>query len=88
MTRALVIATLLLAALLEAGGDAWMRIGLQSSSVGRRALFFSLAAMVLFAYGWSVNAPPWNFSKLIRLVRTEPMVKLIQDCKSAEPASA
>ncbi len=65
MTRVLMIATLLLAAVLEAGGDALMRIGLQSSSGWRRALFFSLAAMVLFAYGWSVNAAPWSFGKLI-----------------------
>ncbi len=28
-------------------------------------LFFSLGAIVLFSYGWTVNAPPWDFGKLI-----------------------
>lgn len=65
MTRPAVIVILLLAALLEAGGDALVRIGLHSGSVWQRALFFSLGALVLFAYGWTVNAPPWDFGKLI-----------------------
>jgi small multidrug resistance family-3 protein len=28
---------------------------------------FVLAAGVLFAYGWTVNAPPWDFGKLVGL---------------------
>jgi hypothetical protein len=56
MSRITGIAVLLLAALLEAGGDALMRVGLHKHLPGQRALFFALAAGVLFAYGWTVNA--------------------------------
>jgi drug/metabolite transporter superfamily protein YnfA len=65
MTRTTAIATLFLAALLEAGGDALMRAGLHKNLTWQRASFFMLAAIVLFAYGWTVNAPPWDFGKLI-----------------------
>jgi drug/metabolite transporter (DMT)-like permease len=65
MSRITGIAVLLLAALLEAGGDALMRVGLHKHLPGQRSVFFALAAGVLFAYGWTVNAPPWDFGKLI-----------------------
>jgi drug/metabolite transporter superfamily protein YnfA len=65
MSRITGIAVLLLAALMEAGGDALMRVGLHKHLPGQRALFFALATGVLFAYGWTVNAPPWDFGKLI-----------------------
>jgi drug/metabolite transporter superfamily protein YnfA len=67
MTRLTAIAILLLAAVLEAGGDALMRVGLHKNLPGQRVLFFSLAAVVLFAYGWTVNAPPWDFGKLLSI---------------------
>lgn len=56
---------LLFAAALEAGGDALMRVGLHKNLMWGCLLFFVLAAAVLFAYGWTVNAPPWGFGKLI-----------------------
>ena len=28
---------------------------------------FLLGGIILFAYGWVVNAPPWNFGQLIGL---------------------
>jgi hypothetical protein len=65
MSRITGITVLLLAALMEAGGDALMRVGLHKHLEGQRALFFALAAGVLFSYGWTVNAPPWDFGKLI-----------------------
>jgi hypothetical protein len=55
---------LLVGATLEAGGDALLRTGLQVNVLWQRAAIFALAAMVLFAYGWTVNAPPWDFGKL------------------------
>jgi hypothetical protein len=65
MTRTTVIATLLLAAILEASGDAFVRVGLQKHVPWQRTLFFLIAVAMLFAYGWTVNAPPWDFGKLI-----------------------
>lgn len=65
MSRATALAVLLLAAILEAGGDALVRSGLHSSAPWRRALLFAFSGLVLFAYGWTVNAPAWDFGKLL-----------------------
>jgi drug/metabolite transporter (DMT)-like permease len=67
MTRTTSILILVLAAVLEAGGDALMRVGLHSAAIGQRLCLFAAAAVVLFAYGWTVNAPPWDFGKLLGL---------------------
>jgi small multidrug resistance family-3 protein len=56
---------LLLAAALEAGGDALVRIGLHSPSMATRIGLFAAGAVVLFAYGVAVNSPPWDFGKLL-----------------------
>lgn len=58
------IVLLLCAALLEAGGDALMRHGLHSAAATRIA-FFGAGGLVLALYGWAVNAPPWDFGKLL-----------------------
>jgi small multidrug resistance family-3 protein len=56
---------LLCAACLEAGGDALMRVGLRSPTHTRAAVFFLLGGLVLTAYRYVVNAPAWDFGKLI-----------------------
>ena len=56
---------LLCAALLEAGGDALMRGGLRSPTPTRAAVFFLLGGLVLTSYGYLVNAPPWDFGRLL-----------------------
>jgi drug/metabolite transporter superfamily protein YnfA len=56
---------LLLAAILEAGGDALVRCGLHSPNTGSRIGLFSVGAIVLFGYGLVVNAPPWDFGRLL-----------------------
>jgi drug/metabolite transporter superfamily protein YnfA len=58
---------LLGAALLEAGGDAIVRMGLRAPTAVNRAIFFAVGALVLFAYGYLVNASPWDFGRLIGL---------------------
>jgi drug/metabolite transporter superfamily protein YnfA len=58
---------LLLAALLEAGGDAIIRTGIHASEPWRRALLFATATVILFLYGWTVNSPPWDFGRLLGL---------------------
>ena len=56
---------MLCAAFLEAGGDALMRMGLRSPTHLRAGLFFVLGGLVLTFYGYTVNAPPWDFGPLI-----------------------
>ena len=56
---------LLVAALLEAGGDAIVRSGLHTSSAINRILLFLAGGLVLFAYGYLVNRPSWDFGKLL-----------------------
>lgn len=67
MTRGTAILILFAAAALEAGGDALMRSGLHSNTPWHRHALFFAAAVSLFAYGWTVNAPPWDFGKLLGL---------------------
>jgi small multidrug resistance family-3 protein len=67
MTRGTAILVLLFASLLETGGDALVRSALRSSEVPKRAFLFLAGAAVLFAYGWVVNAPPWDFGRLLGL---------------------
>jgi hypothetical protein len=67
MSRATAILILLFAALLEAGGDAIMRAGLHKTLLWQKSVLFVLAGVVLFAYGWTVNSPQWEFGKLLGL---------------------
>lgn len=67
MSRTTAILILAVAAILEAGGDALMRNGLHAGSSVNKGMFFGLGALVLFAYGYTVNAPPWDFGKLLGL---------------------
>ena len=67
VSRTISILVLIVAATLEAGGDALMRIGLHSTAIWSRLACFAAAAVVLFAYGWTVNAPPWDFGRLLGL---------------------
>src|ERR1035438_4381102 len=64
MTTSTTLAVLLTAALLEAGGDALVRKGLHASAIVRLG-FLLAGAVVLFAYGWVVNTPPWDFGRLL-----------------------
>lgn len=67
MSKSLILLWLVLAALLEAGGDAFIRLGLRSSAGAPRLLFFLAGAAVLFLYGYAVNTPPWDFGRLLGL---------------------
>lgn len=67
MSRATAIAILFLASILEAGGDALVRAALHRPGSSVRPVLFVLGAGVLFAYGWLVNAPPWDFGRLLGL---------------------
>src|SRR5580698_11471183 len=67
MSKLNAIGVLLAAAVLEAGGDAFMRAGLHSAGRAARLGFFVVAAVTLFSYGWLVNAPDWDFGRLLGL---------------------
>lgn len=55
----------MIAAALEAAGDALVRTGLHAHAFATRCLLFALGAAVLFSYGYVVNTPPWDFGKLL-----------------------
>ena len=61
-TSALLV--LFLAALLEAGGDALIRTGMHAAAEKKAALMV-LGGLVLFCYGYAVNAPAWDFGRLL-----------------------
>lgn len=61
MSKSSVLLILFVCALLEAGGDALARKGMQTGRIG----FYALAAVVLFSYGWLVNRPLWSFGSLL-----------------------
>ena len=64
MNNLAILAVLTLAAILEAGGDALARSGLHTHALPLRLGFFALGAIVLFAYGITVNLPNWDFCLL------------------------
>ncbi|PSB30446.1 hypothetical protein [Stenomitos frigidus] len=56
---------LLMAAVLEVGGDALVRSGLQSTVLLRRTELILLGGLVLLSYGVVVNLPLWDFGRLL-----------------------
>lgn len=65
MGNSLALVVLLVAAMLEAGGDALVRHGLTAPSLAMRLGFLAAGAIVLFTYGLTVNAPSWDFGRLL-----------------------
>jgi small multidrug resistance family-3 protein len=65
MSNPVALLILLCAALLEAGGDAIVRAGLHAPGPAQCFGLICLGGLVLTAYGVAVNAPPWNFGRLL-----------------------
>ena len=65
MSRSMGLLLLAVAAVFEAGGDAILRTALRGSHPFGRFILFLMGAGALFAYGWIVNAPAWNFGQLL-----------------------
>src|ERR1700730_11989976 len=64
MSTPIILMVLFAAAVLAAGGDALVRKGLHETAAARVGFFLSGAA-VLLAYGCMVNAPKWDFGRLL-----------------------
>jgi hypothetical protein len=58
---------LVIATVLEATGDAVVRLGIASGAWGPRLLLFLAGALLLFGYGFSVNLAPVDFGRLAGL---------------------
>src|SRR3954467_14774232 len=67
MKQSVAVLVLVVAAVLEAGGDAVVRTGLHATGSLRRAGLLCAGGAVLFAYGVVVNAPAWDFGRLLGL---------------------
>ncbi len=65
MNSLTILVILTLAATMEAGGDALVRTGLHGQGFAVRAGVFIAGAVVLFAYGVTVNTPAWDFGRLL-----------------------
>src|SRR5438128_11572724 len=65
MKPSVTLLVLFTAAVLEAGGDALIRSGLHASTAAIKSLLFLAGGLILFSYGWVVNAPPWDFGRLL-----------------------
>ena len=65
--RSVSIAILFLAAVLEAGGDAIVRKALHTNAPWTRIPLFVAGGLILTAYGYAVNAPAWDFGRLLGL---------------------
>lgn len=58
---------LLMAAVLEAGGDAVVRKALQAQALPLRISLFAAGAALLFAYGTFLNLAPLEFGQVVGL---------------------
>src|SRR5471030_1655088 len=66
MSTPIALLVLFAASLLEAGVDALVRKGLHGLLAARIG-FLLAGALLLFAYGYTVNAPKWDFGQLLGL---------------------
>src|ERR1017187_1227146 len=66
MSKFASVLLLLLAALLEAGGDWLVRKGIHTLA-WQRTGWFAVGAGVVFVYGRPGNRPPWNFGARLGL---------------------
>ena|SRR5437867_817216 len=65
MTYLVTLSFLLVAALCEAGGDAPVRTGLHASDLTNKIVRIVGGGLVLLLYGLVVNAPAWDFGRLL-----------------------
>ncbi len=67
MEKLIVLGFLVAATVMEASGDAIVRMGLNQASPGLRAMLFLAGAVLLFGYGLMLNLAPLEFGKVVGL---------------------
>jgi hypothetical protein len=67
MDKVAVLGLLILATVLEAGGDAVVRMGLATQAWPTRLAIFLGGGVLLFSYGLSLNLAPIEFGRVIGL---------------------
>jgi hypothetical protein len=65
--KAVLFGFLIVATVLEATGDAIVRMGLAQSAWPLRLALFAVGGMLLFGYGLSLNLAPVDFSRVVGL---------------------
>jgi drug/metabolite transporter superfamily protein YnfA len=65
VNKLIVLGVLLVATILEAGGDAVVRTGLHHPMLGVRTSLLLLGGIMLFCYGVVLNQAPFDFGRLI-----------------------
>ena len=65
MKYATIFGLLLIATILEAGGDAIVRVGLNTGAIPTRILLMLIGGVTLFCYGLTLNLAPLDFGPLI-----------------------
>ena len=65
MSNGAAFVVLVVAALLESGGDALVRAGLHAAGLLAKGGLILLGGLVLLTYGVAVNSPPWDFGRLL-----------------------
>jgi len=83
------LVVLLFAALVEVRGDALVRLGLRVPGPLVRLAFFVSGGVTLFAYRYAVNAPAWDFGRLLGIyaVFVFPVAQLMSWLVFAQPPS-
>jgi hypothetical protein len=67
MDKIALVGFLIVATLLEAIGDAVVRMGIAQGSWLLRGLLFVIGAILLFGYGLSINLAPVEFGRVVGL---------------------
>ena len=67
MEKLVTLGFLLIATVLEATGDALVRLGIARDAWAPRLLLFVAGGLLLFGYGFSVNLAPVDFGRLAGL---------------------
>ena len=65
MDNLIVLAFLIVATILEASGDAIIRLGLHSEALLPRVELFLLGTALLFSYGLALNLAPLEFGQVV-----------------------